>query len=562
MNIVFNSIQIENFQSIRYVNLEFAQGIYYLTGKNEDDDLSESNGSGKSSIFDAILWCLYGVSSKGLPADSYVNRYSKGGCIVQLSLSVNNETYIITRTRLHSQYGNSLTIFSQTLQQFIGGRTIKLQQDVINNLIKLDYTLFSSIVIFTQGLANKFTSLSNANQKSLFESFRDYSFWDNLYEKVNAKLKETNDNILKITSSNSLLLKEIDSLNSELAKIEAISFNGEEIEIQNKLERYKLKLEHCIQLLEDANYKFVYIQTQKDNFLKEKYRLENQIKDYSKLLNQQICPVCKQPITPDTSQSVLRQFENSLNEHLKNEHHFDSLNELLELVSTLKKQKSTILENIDNLQKALIEINYKKGIIEKRDYLLKKKAELELQIESNKAQLAKLEFDLINLKFLSTCLGNIGIKNFLFIKDINCLNSFLKQHSFKLFSNSFVAIEPVIDSGLFKNFEIYLVNSTTGLKESYISLSGGQRRRVDILIQLAINFLVTKIYGIKINLLVFDEIFDNLDSIGIDSTISLIRELYENSSVFIVSQRTDLAINFDNRIHIVKKNGLSTLQLN
>ena len=84
-------------------------------------------------------------------------------------------------------------------------------------------------------------------------------------------------------------------------------------------------------------------------------------------------------------------------------------------------------------------------------------------------------------------------------------------------------------------------------------LSGGEGRRVDILLQLVQRDLAKNESGFSSNILVLDEVLDNLDNIGSESVIGLLEyKSPDISSMFIVSHKTDLNLPYDKRIKVIK----------
>ena len=87
----------------------------------------------------------------------------------------------------------------------------------------------------------------------------------------------------------------------------------------------------------------------------------------------------------------------------------------------------------------------------------------------------------------------------------------------------------------------------------YENLSGGERRKVDVIIQLSIRATLMAYMGFSTNICVFDEVFDGLDWQGCDKIVSLITsKLNEVTSVYIITHRKDIDIPFDSHITIVK----------
>ena len=98
--------------------------------------------------------------------------------------------------------------------------------------------------------------------------------------------------------------------------------------------------------------------------------------------------------------------------------------------------------------------------------------------------------------------------------------------------------------------------------KEYEVLSGGEKQKVDLIIQFAIRDMLCKFLNFSSNILVVDEVFDNLDAIGCQQVINLIStKLADISSVFIVSHHTDIDIPCDKEIIVVKDNsGISKVK--
>ena len=89
--------------------------------------------------------------------------------------------------------------------------------------------------------------------------------------------------------------------------------------------------------------------------------------------------------------------------------------------------------------------------------------------------------------------------------------------------------------------------------KEYESLSGGEQKKLDVIIQLAIRDMLCHLINFSSNILVCDEIFDALDITGCQKVLDLISsDLEDISSVFIVTHRDNLCIPCDNEIHVIK----------
>jgi DNA repair exonuclease SbcCD ATPase subunit len=94
---------------------------------------------------------------------------------------------------------------------------------------------------------------------------------------------------------------------------------------------------------------------------------------------------------------------------------------------------------------------------------------------------------------------------------------------------------------------------------SYESFSSGERRRVDLSIQLALNDMASSVFGAKSNLLVCDEIDNGLDVDGLDALARVLSDLGRTRSVFLVSHHPYLRSAVHRKILVRKSDGISTL---
>ena len=112
------------------------------------------------------------------------------------------------------------------------------------------------------------------------------------------------------------------------------------------------------------------------------------------------------------------------------------------------------------------------------------------------------------------------------------------------------------------NFELDGNNiSISYNNKQYESLSGGEKQKVDLIVQFSIRDMLCKYLNFSCNIIVLDEIFDNLDSIGCDRVINLIStQLSDINSIYIVTHHEDLEIPSDIKWIITKSElGVSTV---
>ena len=109
----FHELRIENFLTIGSARVNLAdRGLQLIQGANDSDSSATSNGAGKSSLVDAIFWCLYGVTARDVKGDAVINLAAKKDCRVIIHFSSGGENFHVARHRKHKDGKNSLVVES------------------------------------------------------------------------------------------------------------------------------------------------------------------------------------------------------------------------------------------------------------------------------------------------------------------------------------------------------------------------------------------------------------------------------------------------------------------
>lgn len=146
------------------------RGLVLIQGKNKDAEAFDSNGAGKSSMFsDAPLWCLYGMTARGHKGDEVVNRFSKKNTMVCVGIEDDNgiDNYEVRRYRKHKDFKNSVMLFHNGKN--ITGRSDIETDQMIVDLLQMDFQSAVNSVFFGQGISKMFASASDADQKKILE---------------------------------------------------------------------------------------------------------------------------------------------------------------------------------------------------------------------------------------------------------------------------------------------------------------------------------------------------------------------------------------------------------
>lgn len=645
MNIKFNKMNIQNFLSIGEASIDFSNNGYTLVKgyNNNKDDLATSNGSGKSSLFEAICWCLTGETIRGIKSD-ISNINADDGAYVELDLEVSGDIWKIIRTKDHKLYKTNLKLIKNG--QDISGKGIRDSSKILNEYLPdLTSSLIGSVIILGQGLPQRFSNNTPSGRKDVLEKLSKSDFMiEDLKDRIvrrksflSKELRKYEDFVLEYESKLSVFkdkleqqinelntLKDKESLENEISNLieskESLEKRIEEL--KNKVDCYnkniqdlrikystlsKKKSEISLKInndklkeiskedrwkskeLEDLNKKLAYIESTINSIRKEIKKIES-IKD--------VCPTCGQKIIGVTKPST-EQLKNDLNYNLKN---FDNINNNIDSIITIYNN------NINN-----IKINYNRKL---KDSLFKTEEELtaitndgnslkssinslEKEIKQLSEELEKITEKIFTLKVELNSLENT--KNSL-INSIGCIENDIKEIDEKIMYNkkekelfeSKIDIINKFNTVISRDFRGYLLNSVINFinkkakeysqcifdtdkinfsingnnieisycNKQYENLSGGERQKVDLIIQFSIRDMLCKFLNFSCNVLIVDEIFDNLDSIGCQRVINLIStKLHDISDVFIVTHRGDLEIPYDSEIIVEKdEKGISRIK--
>lgn len=160
--------------------------------------------------------------------------------------------------------------------------------------------------------------------------------------------------------------------------------------------------------------------------------------------------------------------------------------------------------------------------------------------------------------------SNSGIKSLLLDDITPYLNRRANKYLHKLSSNHMEIIfstQSELKSGEKREkFNIEIKNSDGG--DSYLSNSSGERRRIDIAINLALQDLVSSRNNKKLNIMFLDEVMDTLDESGVSNVMELIKDISAGkSSVFVISHNEEIKSMFTNVIKVTKEDGCSTVEV-
>ena len=232
------SCKIENFLAISEGFIELDdRGLRAIQGVNNDDSSASSNGVGKSSIPDALTWCLYGVTARGVSGDAVVNKVIGQNTRIQTRLKDGDTYYHITRHRKHKEHKNALMVAcmsagSSTAVDLTKG-TEKETQALINEIMGCSLDVFMAAIYAGQESMSDLPKMTDKQLKLLIEEAAGVERLETAYALALKKFNVAKGLLDTLCSTQDTYLKTLANVISNLNDTE-ISFNNFEKERDEK----------------------------------------------------------------------------------------------------------------------------------------------------------------------------------------------------------------------------------------------------------------------------------------------------------------------------------------
>lgn len=164
------SMEVRNFLTVEHASVKLqGRGLQLIQGENRDDSSAGSNGAGKSSIPDALLWCLFGVTARGESGDAVVNERAGKDCLVTTWLRDGKVEYRVTRYRKDSKYKNKLFLIRLNPHTDLSRGTDRETQEEIDKIIGCSYDVFMAAIYAGQEAMPDLPGMTDKQLKVLIE---------------------------------------------------------------------------------------------------------------------------------------------------------------------------------------------------------------------------------------------------------------------------------------------------------------------------------------------------------------------------------------------------------
>ena len=582
--IKIKSLTVKNFMSVgnqtQAVDFD-KQQLTLVLGENLDqggDDMGSRNGTGKTTIINALSYALYGLALTNIRRNNLINKTNNKGMLVTLTFEKDGTSYKVERGRGPNLLKFFINDQEQELVDESQGDSRKTQE-TINELLGMSHNMFKHILALNT-YTEPFLSMKVNDQKDIIEQLLGITILSEKAENLKEKIKQTKDAIVeenaKITAQqqsnerigetiNSLQLKQSawESTRKEnIAKLQRGIDELEHLDVDKEIEKHEQ-----LQNWEELNTKI-------SNLKKETSTLDSALmradKSVDKLktdidgLADAKCYACGQDLQEEKKKEIetakQREYDDALSYQTEINDKLKIANDQLDEIGDINGRPDTFYETLKEVY------DHKQNV-----------QQLKTALENSETESDPYQEQVDELK-------NTGIQEI----DWTTVNQFndLREHQeflLKLLTNkdSFIR-KKIIDQNLaYLNnrlthyldklglpHQVVFINDLSveitqyGQDLDFDNLSRGERNRLILGMSFAFRDVWESLYQ-NINLLFIDELVDSgMDTSGVENSLAILKKMGRERSknVYLISHKDELVGRVTHVLKVVKENGFTSYE--
>lgn len=582
MSFKLKTLTVKNFMSVgnqtQAVHLD-RDDLTLVLGENFDTGGSDGgarNGTGKTTIINALSYSLYGLALTNIKRDNLINKTNGKGMLVTVEFEKEGLHYRIERGRKPNVLKFYINDYEQEIEDSAQGDSRETQAE-IEKLLGMSHNMFKHIVALNT-YTEPFLSMRANDQREIIEQLLGITQLSEKADNLKESIKETK-NLIKeeeylikaIEDANSRIQEQIESLKrrqriwqkKNTDDIEELQLGIDQlshIDIEKELKNHasiveynekKQRLDEAVRWLDSIN---------KDS--KKQQTLIEKLDKEIVLLKEHKCYACGQEMHDEKQESILENKQSQMKDALEH----------LEKNQVQEKEYSAIIKEFSNLGE--VPSVFYSNLNEAYEHQNTISA-LETQLNSKKQEVDPYSDQIHEME-------NEALQEITW-DVINDLTNLQKHQEFlyKLLTNkdSFIR-KRIIDQNLAylnTRLEYYLNNvglphqvkfqndlsveiQELGRDLDFDNLSRGERNRLILSLSWAFRDVWESLYQ-PINLLFIDELVDSgMDSAGVENSMGILKKMSRNrnKSVWLVSHKDELIGRVNNVLKVIKENGFTS----
>ena len=524
--------------------------------RSSDTLVVGENGSGKSTVLDALCFGLFAKPFRKISKNQLINSVNQKGTEVEVEFTVSNKRYRI----FPGIKPNKMEIW---IDGSLLNQTAKVkdyQDNLEKNILKLNFHSFTQIVILGSSTFVPFMQLPSQQRREIIEDLLDIKIFTAMNSLLKERITINKEKFLQVSKAVEVEMEKLivhqQYLNDiKTANVERVSKLKEQIRISiTSIENLQKNIDEQNTILDKLQEKIT-----DENEIRDKIQdirnIESRLEDKKKIVkkdiefyaNNDVCPTCTQDITDEIKTRQISDKNIKLEEidtaFKKLEEEFNKVNERLcsirEVSNNIIQVTQTISEDnnqISSINKYMMKL---KDDIEQEESTSHNERDERLKIEKIEKQIIveeKNKSEVVHQKELLDIAADL-------LKDKGIKTQIIKQYipvMNKLVNKYLSAMEFFVDFQLDENFNESIMSRYRD-KFSYQSFSEGEKMRIDLSLLLTWRAIAKMKNSASTNLLILDEVFDaSLDAVGCDEFLKLLGTLSQDTNVFVISHKGDI----------------------
>jgi DNA repair exonuclease SbcCD ATPase subunit len=578
------SLTVKNFMSVgnqtQAVDFD-KESLTLVLGSNQDlggDDTGSRNGTGKTTIVNALSYSLYGQALTNIKKENLINKTNGKNMLVTVEFEKNSTKYRIERGRkpnVLKLFVNDNQLKTDDAEDDSQGDSRETQK-AIEQMLEMSHTMFKHLVALNT-YTEPFLSMRAADQREVIEQLLGITQLSEKAEALKLLIKETKDSIaaeeLKINAikaANSNVQKSIDSLQiksnawdskqqTDLENLGRAIVSLESVDIEAELQAHI-----ALKAWDEANTKLSNLNKQKATLESAAIQAEKTLNRYTKeleSLGNKKCHACEQELHDhkheEMTATATRHYEEALEYWQKMS---AQLKQIVEEVGdgTLPRKPNTFYDteaealghknNLASLEKSLEDKAVGVNPYEEQIEELKKTAIQEITWDVVN-ELTKLKD---HQEFLHKLLTNKDsfIRKKIIDQNLSYLNKRLTYYIDKL---------GLPHKVVFQN-DLTVEITQLGQDLDFDNLSRGERNRLILSMSFAFRDVWEGLYQ-NINLLFVDELMDaGMDAAGVEAGLAVLKKMAREraKNIYLISHKDELVGRVNNVLRVVKENGFTS----
>ena len=568
--IVFEKVRWKNFLSTGNVFSEID------LQRSRTNLIVGHNGSGKSTILDALTFSLFGKPFRKISKSMLVNSVNEKDTMVEIEFSIGKNSYQVIR----GIKPNKFMVYCNGQPWDEDAKAVDQQKNLEQNVLKMNFKSFTQIVVLGSSTFVPFMRLPGQQRREIIEDILDIQVFSVMNNRLKDKIRENNEEIKDLDYQLHLLEEKIELQKQYMLELKKKT-DAEIDKKKEKIKEYQQEEESSLGNIRDLTDQVTNLSTEMEEYSKSSSKLKK-LNTFLIKLNQKlqtckkeheffednhVCPTCTQDLSDEFRADKIEEGKTKLDEMNVG---YEELQTAIKDEEERNEKFLELTQEVNTKNTTITNINYQLMSIRSNiDEISKEIKELEGSTPDKKAEFVKLEGliedkkatkkncaiskkDRDVLQVATTLLKDSGIKTRIIKTYLPTMN--------KLINQFLQSMDFYVNFTLNENFE-ETIKSRYRDVFSYESFSEGEKARIDISLLLTWRSIAKLKNSVDTNLLILDEIFDgSLDQSGTSDLGWILRNFDDNTNVFVISHKTILDDKFDRTITVNKDKNYSTLE--